>query len=60
MNLNDLATFSVIKTFQLVIIFASLGHNPMVLNRGSVEPQGFDEVISGVRRTFSDILTYCE
>ena len=29
-NLNDLATFSIIKTFQLVIIFASLGHNHFV------------------------------
>ena len=29
-NLNDLATFSVIKTFQLVIIFASLGDNHFV------------------------------
>ena len=26
MNLNDLATVIIIKTFQLVIIFASLGH----------------------------------
>ena len=29
-NLYDLATFSIIKTFQLVIIFASLGHNHFV------------------------------
>ena len=27
MNLHDLATFSIIKTFQLVIIFASLDLN---------------------------------
>ena len=31
----------------------------VVLNQGLVEPQGFDKVISGVQRTFSDILTYC-
>ena len=29
-NLYNLATFSMIKTFQLVIIFASLGHNHFV------------------------------
>ena len=29
-NLHDLATFDIIKTFQLVIIFASLGHNHFV------------------------------
>ena len=29
-NLYDLATFSIIKTFQLVIIFASLDHNHFV------------------------------
>ena len=29
-TLYDLATFSIIKTFQLVIIFASLGHNRFV------------------------------
>ena len=29
-NLNVLATFNIIKTFQLVIIFASLGHNDIV------------------------------
>ena len=32
MNLNDLATFSIIKTIQLVIIFASLGHNHLFTN----------------------------
>ena len=32
MNLYDLATFSIIKTFQLVIIFSSLGHNHFVTN----------------------------
>ena len=31
---------------------------PVVLNRGSVEPRGFDEVVSRVRWTLSDILTY--
>ena len=30
MNLYDLTTFSTIKTFQLVIIFASLGHSHIV------------------------------
>ena len=30
----------------------------VVLIRGSVEPQGFDEVVSSVRWTLSDILTY--
>ena len=29
-NLYDLVTFSIIKTFQLVIIFASLDHNHFV------------------------------
>ena len=29
-NLNDLATSRVIRTFQLFIIFASLGHNHFV------------------------------
>ena len=32
MNLYGLATFGIIKTFQLVIIFASLGHNHLFTN----------------------------
>ena len=30
MNLYDLASFSIVKAFRLVIIFASLGHNHFV------------------------------
>ena len=33
-------------------------YRTVVLNRGSVELQGFDEVVSRVRWTLSDILTY--
>ena len=33
-------------------------YKTVVLNRGSVEPQGFDEIVSRVQWTFTDILTY--
>ena len=33
-------------------------YRPVVLNRGSVEPQEFDEAVSRVRWTLSDILIY--
>ena len=40
------------------ILVAAIPNTAVVLHRGSVEPQGFDEVVSRVRWTFSDILTY--
>ena len=38
--------------------YYEVSFKPVALNRGSVEPQGFDEVFSRVRWTLSDIWTY--